>query len=127
MSRINGRDLLLYIDNSLVALSKSCNIDITADLTEVASVLHGRAKTFRAGRYSWQVSSECLVASEDETRYTLLAELREGTKVKIMVKAPGSQTLSGEAFVQSLSISGAIGSMATYSVTLIGTGELETV
>lgn len=125
MTAVKGKDLALYIDNNLVALSKNCKIDVTADLIEVASVLHGRAKEFRSGRYSWQVTTECLVSADSSDTLSFLTKLKDGTEVTVAVTTPLSPRLVGYALVQSLSESGSVGSMATYNVVLMGTGELE--
>lgn len=121
---VNGKNLALYIDDTLVALSKSCNVDITADMIEVSSLLHGRAKSFIAGKYSWQITTDNLVKVSDEIYYSLSEKLKKGTRVYIRVTMPGSAVQGGYAYVQSLRLSGAVGSMATYSVTLAGDGEL---
>ena len=122
--RILGKDMALYIDGDIVALSKTCNIEITADMTEVASPMHGRAKSFIPGRYSWQVTTEALVSSGEGGHYKLIDHIKKGTQVLVRVTSPDSPVLTGRAYVQSLRKSGAVGSMATYSATLIGDGEL---
>ena len=127
MTATKGKDLTLYIDGNLVALSKSCSIDVTADMVEVSNILSGRAKKYVAGRYGWQISSEALVSADGAGFLSLLERLKEGTRVTIAVTTPTSPRLTGHALVQSLSESGAVGSMATYNATLIGDGDLNAV
>lgn len=124
MTSTKGKDLALYIDDNLVALAKNCNIDATGDLVEVSNILSGRAKKYIAGRYGWQITSESLVSADNAGFLSFLAKLKEGARVAVAFTTPESPRLAGYAFVQSLSESGAIGSMATYKVTLVGDGSL---
>lgn len=129
---VKGKDLVLYANmdgerDEMLALSKSCTLDITSDIIEVASTKVGRDKQFIAGKRSWQVTSESLVAVNDEQLKKLISCQEEGKEIEVIF---GSRLLFvkyGKALIQSISLSGAVGSLATYNITLIGSGPLETI
>ena len=123
-----GKDLAISVnfDNKneeLLALSKSCTLEITADIIEGASITNGRSKRFIPGKHSWKVSSESLIAFEAAQLKKLISCMEEGKEVLVFFGASGFIRY-GNALVQSISVSGTLGSMATYNITLQGTGPL---
>lgn len=125
--RISGKDVAVYFEADLVGLSKSCTIDITVDTIEASTTFSGRAKRFIPGRYSWQVTIEKLMVLRDPSVKTSFNALREGMEIYVTINVPGIEPIHGWTIVQSASLSGALGSMATYSVTLLGTGPLKAI
>lgn len=134
--RINGRDVALYtgledVGTTLVGLSKSCDMQVDCDMKEFTSALSGGGKRVRPGRYSWSVNCELVVESNDTTGVTFLNAIRKRKRmlVSMNIEADGiaeTQRHYGYVYVSSWKLSGAIGSVATYSVGLTGDGELMT-
>lgn len=132
---LKGKDLALYVafDDTtaeLLALSKSCTLDLSVDMIEVASIAVGKCRKVIPGKYSWQVTSDSLVAVQDAQLQKLMKAAT--TRQQLMVFFEGSPSDSGALFhrwygncyIQSINVSGSLGSMATHKVTLVGNGPL---
>lgn len=132
--RVRGKDVALYAGlegegGVLLGLSKSCSLQVNCDMKEFSSVLSGRAKRMRPGRYGWSVDTEVVTDDTDPSGITFLRAIREGKSmtVAMSIEVPGSATTKrfyGAAYVQAWKLTGAIGSMSTYTVTLTGDGDL---
>lgn len=132
--RVRGKDVALYAgvegeQTALLGLSKSCSLQVSCDMKEFSSVLSGRAKRMRPGRYGWSVDTEVVTDDADPSGITFLTALREGRRmtVSMSIEIPGSAVTKrfyGNVCVQTWKLSGAIGSMSTYAVTLNGDGDL---
>lgn len=135
MGKLKGRELILSVASSQgalekIAFAKSCEIIVQSDSKEYTSVLSGRGKRVRPGRYTWQVNVEALVDAEepDDPKKLLQALLTGDLNVNLSVLA-GSLIkgfyLQGRAIVTSWRLSGAVGNMVTFSATLLGDGGLQ--
>ena len=128
--RLRGRDVAMYLNGVLVGLSTSCDFAMTCDVVEFTSALSpGRAKRYRPGRYSWQVNCDMVVDSDARLQMILEDSIILGDIVTITMdlEVPGgvARRYRGNACVQSAQLTGAVGSMAMYKVSLIGDGPLE--
>lgn len=130
MSKIKGRDVVLSVNSSngykKIAFAKSCDIMVQCDTQEFTSALSGRGKRYRAGRYSWTISVDTLIGSPDDPNRILQA-LITGLPVEIMMLVGpllSGTLLSGTAIATSWKETGSLGSMATFSATFLGDGEL---
>lgn len=127
MKKLLGKDVAVYLrqDGAYipVAVSTSCELQLSADMVEVSSAFSGRAKKRIAGRYDWQITCQQLVAVGDGTRGLLVSALKSGTPLRVRFEADDT-IQEGDALCSSFQASGALGSMATYSVTLMGAGGL---
>lgn len=127
-----GQDLSLSINfnddkDEHIAFSKSCTLDVASELIEVAKTRDGDGnfKQYIAGKYSWQVSSEMLIPVDDKRSKQLLACQLGGTVIEAIFNIGRSYAAFGYVLIQSISVSGAIGSLSTYKVTLTGVGPLK--
>lgn len=131
--KLQGKDLLLYIGQegggyTLVGLSTSCEIDVTADMKDVSSLLTGRHRSVRPGRYSWQVSCDALVDPANTMTMTLLECLCQGRRLTVTTNIRVGQSehrVNGQVYVSSWRETAPLGSMVTYSVTLVGSSPLK--
>ena len=130
--KVHGKDMIAYIASSgesyqRIALSTSCDIQVNSDLRDVSSPLIGNGKTYRAGRYSWNISTASLVAHDESTAFYLLDALIQRRELIITcnVERGGvSSRLFGKVYVQSWTEGAPIGQLMSYKVTFAGTGEL---
>lgn len=131
--KVNGRDVALYASfdedpATLLGLSKSCDLQVDCDMKEFTSMLSGNAKRQRPGRYGWQANCELIVDDADATLTAFLTSIkgRKRLTISMNIEAPGGKVkrLYGSVYVSSWKLSGAIGSMAVYSVVLAGDDEL---
>ena len=133
--RLKGKDIALYRSMSgddaykLIALSLSCDVAVSCDMQEFSSFLSGRAKRFRAGRYSWTMNSESIVASDVADDKELLAALKNGTRLRVAMSLGlpdgSAHAVSGWVLVAGWSEGAPLSGMATYKVTFQGDGEIE--
>ena len=104
--------------------SKSCEVNEERETMEVSSPTSGIWREYHAGRCGWSCSCECLMSDETDE---LEEAFRLGKPVAVSLKKRDGQTrYSGKAIITSLKSTGRLREMATYSVRLKGTGELET-
>lgn len=131
--RIQGKDVALYAtaDGAIykeIGYSTTCDVQVTCDVAEFSSILSGGAKRMRLGRYGWQMSCDIMAESGDDTAKQLLLSLknRRAITVAMTLSADGVEAsrVYGDGYVTLWQLSGAIGSMATYQVTITGDGEL---
>lgn len=131
--RLKGKDIALYRQSAdgaykLIGMSLSCDLSVACDMQEFSSFLSGRAKRFRAGRYSWTVNNEALVASDVADSGELLDALKNGTRMRIAMSVglpDGSEhVVSGWVLVAGWSKGAPLSGMATYKVAFQGDGEL---
>lgn len=131
--RCKGKDIALYRavgdEFKRIALSLSCDVSASCDMKEVSSFLSGRAKRFRAGRYSWVMNVEALVADNEADSSELLGALKTGTRLRVamsLYEPDGSaHAVLGWVLVGSWSEGAPLSGMATYKVSFQGDGELE--
>ena len=128
MSKIQGTNLIMgHITESgmqAFAYARSCDINQTADKIETCSPTSARAKEYLPGRTSWIMSCECLLA-KDESVIEEMFRTGETFPVRCRNRDNSGYEYRGMAFISSLRASGRLHEMATYSITLQGTGELE--
>lgn len=130
---LKGSDILFYSGNSaaeqtLLALSSSCDVQVSCDMVEVSSMFSVRAKSFRAARYAWGINAEAY-AADDSQHLAPLTVLKAGTPIYVTmtVTDPSGNAIgvAGEAYVASWALNGAVGALASYTISLQGSGELE--
>lgn len=134
-TKLKGRDVAFYANGLFVAFSTSCALSVQCDTQEFTNALSGRGKRFRAGRYSWQMNCEQLMAytGDDAASPTdLLSLLIQGEPFQVRMTAPlvgGPITrtliLSGNAVVQSWDVKAPLQGMATFSAAFTGDGDLD--
>ena len=125
MAILHGKDLMILdsSSNALVAMSKSCEIDIEADEIEVSSATAADWRTFIAGRKSWQVTVNFLVTAGNMS--TDIAKV--GTTVTLKMKDGTSGTaLTGSAIVRTYRITGTVGNLAQGTFQFRGVSSLAT-
>lgn len=61
---IHGEHLIVYAGGKALAASKTCTLSIDASLLKTSSPQDGQWEHSTAGRKSWSVSTNCLLASE---------------------------------------------------------------
>lgn len=119
---IHGKDILIYEGSTPtpIAAAKSCTISTDADTKETSSPDSGTAKTFVAGRTSWNVSVSMLVLAVKDNL------LRVGQTYTLTMGVRGSETdrLTGTAICTQCQITGTVGNLAQGSIAFLGSGDL---
>lgn len=112
----------------IIAYAKDCALDAQCDIQEFTSPLSGRGKRHRAGRYSWTVKIDTLIADSSQPA-KLLEILKSGATVLLKMDAQlpysgGKYFLQGSALAQSWAYGAPLQGVATFSASFIGDGEL---
>ena len=120
---LHGKDLLILdsSNNAIVAMSKSCDVDINCETIEVSSSTNGVSKTYIPGRTDWSVSVSYIVTA-GEVATDLL---RVGDTVTLQIKEVNSSALTGTAIIQQCKITATKGDLAQGSFVFKGSGTLE--
>lgn len=118
-----GKNLLVYIDGFAIAAAKSCQLSISQDFIQACSPDSGRVMEKIPNTYDWSISADCLV--EDSTQpEDAINKLIEGTKVMLRFTDQSNQNRAGFAYIKSCNQSGAVGSLATFSISFESSGPL---
>lgn len=133
--RVNGRNILVAVgttanDLEVIAASTQCDLNIEKEMIEIAGT-SGRYKEFVAGLTSWTVSAQCFyVAVTTDQHVNLTKKLLLGSKVLVQFQLNTStrsnkyETYTGQALIQSISLSAPMNGKATFAISLQGTSDL---
>lgn len=141
-----GKDLMLFVDGSAIALATSCKLSIKAETQDTSSKDSGIWADHIVTKLSFEGSSESVYASDIDAPNAHLvltkkaiARERVGIAFGIVAnpsdsgvpedgwKIPESGYLKGFATIGSVEFNGSNGDKATMSVSFTGGGELEVI
>lgn len=120
---MNGNNLILSMNGSAVACSRSFEIDHTADKEEYASPLSGQYRHYRTGMKEWSVNCSWLVGDVSQLQNIL----QVGASVTLLITERGNNIdtlLSGSAIITRCKITATRGNLVQGSFSFTGTGEL---
>jgi predicted secreted protein len=135
---INGKDLMLYVygDGNIgtvdelypVACDKTCSLEIDSDILETTVKDSGYWKTFLPSFNSAKITGDGLVDySKTMGLQSLQSKIMQRTLVVFKLVAELSDTekviYGGQGYLTSVTVSGAVGSAASFSYQLTATGE----
>lgn len=143
---LNGKDLMLWIDSKVIALSTSCKINLVANTTDSATKDDGFWDAAEIGSMGWSATNESVdSADKDRTNDYVYDKLFDlfvaGQPVDITVGIPTNKDdkglpeagwtapttgtfYSGKAQITALDRDGTKGNNASVSVSLTGYGAL---
>lgn len=120
-----GRMILLSLDGTPIAASKSCEITTSCDTIEKSSPTQGSWREFLAGRKEWNISCTWLLSSSYYTKVNLL---KVGTTYTVKLGETSSSSsayyVTGNAICTQAKIDASIGALAHGTFTFKGTGSL---
>lgn len=122
---LHGKDLKITKSNgsTLVALARSCDINVDCDEIEVSSATTGKWKDSISGRLSWGITVNYLVTAGGVASDLL----KVGTTVGIKVADGETGTpMTGTARVKSCKVTATKGSLSQGSFQFTGKGPLIT-
>lgn len=142
---LNGKDLMLWIDGKVVALSTGCTINLSAETSGAETKDDGMWTAPEVVGMSWTANNESVdSADEERTNDQVYAQLFDlfvaGEPVEITVGVPTNknntglpeegwtaptQGYGGKALMTALDRTGNKGSNGSISVSLQGVGALE--
>ena len=145
---LNGKDLMLWIKGKVVALSTSCDIDLTANTVDSSTKDDGTWDASEIGSMGWSVTNESVDSveknrSKDYEYDQLFDFFVAGEPVDVTVglptntsnegvpddgwTAPTKGMFQGQAVITNLKRTGSKGSNGTVSISLTGYGALKRV
>ena len=123
---VQGRNLILALNNTAIAAAKSCSIKVQQNFIEACSPTSGRTKKKIPADYSWDLSCDCLMATPAYAD-SIVDMVKNGTEVTVrFYDTTYGINREGKAFVASATIDGSVGSLSKLSISLTGSEELET-
>lgn len=117
---VHGENLILSLNGIIVATSKTCEIEFSQELIEAASPVCGADREYVPGKRGWTISAEGLCQTMN-----YVGSLQAGifTPYTVQFYDTDSQIYrKGKCYITSLHVSGSIGKIVTYSVSLQGSG-----
>ena len=121
---IHGEDLILALNGTPLAASKSCNIEKSQSFIDTASPTGGRWESCVPQKLSWSLSSDCLLATMDAYK-TLNSAWKAGTALTVrFFDTEYNENETGTVYIEKLSLSASKGNLAKLSVSLKGSGPL---
>ena len=122
---VQGKNLLLSVNNETIAAAKTCALDLNTDFLETSSPTEGDWRDYLPTIKSWGCSADALCASMDY--FDQLEKIwHNGTKVTLRFwDSEMGCFYKGYAYIKNLHTTGQVGSTVTMSVTFQPTGELQ--
>ena len=121
---IHGENLILAINGTPLAASKTCSLSKSSSFIEVASPTDGAWESFVPSKKGWSMSSDCLLATMDAYK-ELDAAWKAGTALTIrFFNTEYDENETGTAYIDKLDLQCAKGNLAKMSVSLRGSGPL---
>ena len=119
-----GNDLIVTVDGTAVAASRSCTIDTECATKEVGMKGSGAWRRYVATRKSWEVSTTYLVGDATAIK-SLMGKAGATVDVRWRMRDDEADTMGGKAIVTACKISGTRGNLVQGSFTFKGTGPAE--
>lgn len=123
--KVLGKDILLKVENQVVAHAKSHTLDISVSTIDTADKDSGGWSDALPGIISWSISMDALVNyGENKSNFlNMFWGINAAKKVVVVFETEGV-IFNGEALITSLSQNAPNGEIASWSTTLTGTGQL---
>ena len=118
-----GNNIIVFMNGTAIAGTKSDEIQVESDTIEVASETDQDWVHRIAGRKSWSLNVGWLVLANQDVRKVLLAD----SVVTIKIKGRGESDangLSGSAILRTCKVTAIRGNLATGSFAFVGNGPL---
>lgn len=117
MEIIHGRNLIVKLNSTAIAVQKSCDIYVRCAGIPVSSSTQGQWENNIAGRKSWSMTCNTLVTSIKSNVDMV------GQTVAINCGV-GNDIVSGTAIITDWKVTGTIGNLAQAVATFLGSGPL---
>lgn len=126
---INGTNLLVYVNGTAIAGSRSCTLTTSHEVRDTTTKASAGWGEVKEGKRSWSVSCEGLVAMDASTTafddlYTLLITNRTSVSLKFSSEASGDAWWHGMAMATDFSMEAPLEDSTTFSASFNGTGVL---
>ena len=122
---IHGRNLILALNGTPLAASKSCSMSKSSSFIEVAPPTAGDWEEYVPSKKGWKMSADCLLGTMAAYK-TLDTAWKAGTALTMrFYNTEHNEDETGIVYIESLDLSASTDSLAKMSVSLRGSGALE--
>jgi predicted secreted protein len=122
MAAINGTNVILRKSGVVFAASTSCSLEVSSDQVDVTNKSSGFRKEYVYGFKSFTISCEGLITLDDYDYFDMLTDQENNTVISVTFTID-AKVFSGSCNIESVSVDGPVEGVATYSVSLQGTGD----
>jgi predicted secreted protein len=119
---LNGTNVILAKSGTVFAASTSCSLEVSSDQIDITNKSSGFRKQYAYGFKSFSISCEGLITLENYDYFDMLTDQENNTQISVTFTLD-SRVFSGTCNIESVSVDGPVEGVATYSVTLQGTGD----
>lgn len=133
MSEIRAENLIFKYNGNVIAKASSASIEVSRDAIDTTTLDNDGWTTKIGGNKSWTGSADGMVirgaATTGSSSFAELFDELVGSDDPVELifetgEETGDITLTGEALITSLNISGSVGEVLTHSVSFEGSGAL---
>jgi predicted secreted protein len=119
---INGTNVILRKGGVVFAASTSCSLEVSADQVDVTNKSSNRKKEYMYGFNGYTISCDGLITLDDYDYFDMLTDQKNGTVITVTFTVD-TKVITGTCNIESVSVEGPVEGVATYSVSLQGTGD----
>jgi predicted secreted protein len=119
---LNGTNVILAKSGTVFAASTSCSLEVSSDQIDITNKSSGFRKQYAYGFKSFTISCEGLITLDNYDYFDMLTDQENNTQISVTLTLD-SRVFSGTCNIESVSVDGPVEGVATYSVTLQGTGD----
>lgn len=119
---INGTNVILRKGSTVFAASTSCSLEVSADQVDVTNKSSNRKKEYMYGFNGYTISCDGLITLDDYDYFDMLTDQKNGTTITVTFTVD-TKVITGTCNIESVSVEGPVEGVATYSVSLQGTGD----
>jgi predicted secreted protein len=119
---INGTNVILRKGTTVFAASTSCTLEVSSDQVDVTNKSSNRKKEYMYGFNGYTISCDGLITLDDYDYFDMLTDQKNGTTITVTFTVD-TKVITGTCNIESVSVEGPVEGVATYSVSLQGTGD----
>ena len=120
---IQGRNILIYEGDVVIAAAKSCTINNNAEALENSSPASGTARSYTVGRTGWDISISTLVLGMKDH----LLKVGQAYRLVWKVRGNDSDTMQGTAICTNAQVAATVGNLAQGSFQFLGSDDNGTI
>lgn len=128
MTKVKGIDVLVGIKNATtydtLGGQRGATLNRSSETIEVTDKVSGGWKENYSGIKEWSVDCDGLFVVDDAAFATLETAFNAGTAIDVEISDGTNITYSGKAYITDFPIEAPYDDVATYSISLTGTGAL---
>jgi predicted secreted protein len=119
---LNGTNVILAKGGVVFAASTSCSLEVSSDQVDITNKSSGFRKEYVYGFKSFTISCDGLITLDNYDYFDMLTDQENNTQISVTFTI-GTKIFSGTCNIESVSVDGPVEGVATYSVSLQGTGD----